>query len=393
MSDLLGLLFLLAGGTIILTVNKKNSRLLTILFVAFSVRSLFALVHYYVIPLPDSQADAVMFERIAAEWAQSGFPGVLVQFRTGAFLYSWIIAVLYSILGRNPLMAQAINVLFGTLIVRNVYLLAQLLWGDRFASRSAWCATFFPTLVLYSAITMREVAVVFPLTLGALYFVQWLKRDRLRDFLKALVAWAVSIAFHTGVLPVILVISLAGFRKWLDALVTARTKAVVRRLFAVCFVIFGICAILGVGWGLEKLGGVAEAGNFVEWLANQQRIAARDRAAYLSSLQPRNLLDLVWQTPIRMVYFLFMPFPWLVRSSADLLGLIIAALNFLLILLIFRSFPKVWANKERRWIFYTLLILLIAFALTTSNYGTAVRHSSKLVPLALAVIQIPKVKL
>jgi len=391
-ADLIGLIILILEALLILLLAVKQSTIGKTLIVAFLLRAIAALVHYYIIPLPDSQADARSFERLAAEWAEYGFVNLLHQFRTGSELYPWLIAVIYSIVGRSPLTAQAINVLFGSLIVRNTYLLAKQFWDNRVATRAAWIATLFPTLILYSAITLREVAVVFPLTLGVLYFLWWLHKERPIDLVKAFIACGIATAFHTGIVVVILIMALTTFSRWLRALCAVHPKLTLTRSFALCLLVLSIYIIFISGWGLEKLGGF-KVSTAVDWLANLQRNYAIGRAAYLQHLQPRSVFDLIWQTPIRITYFLFMPFPWFVRTWVDLLGVTISACNLLLTILILRSFPKIWATYERRWGLYTLLALLGTFALATSNYGTSIRHSSKLVPLALALAKIPKVRI
>jgi len=390
LADLLGLAMLLLGFTVVWMIGLKHPEVRALLIFAFSIRAIFALVNHYGVPLPDSQADAVNFERVAAQWAGQGVRGVLTHFTTGSYFYSWIISLLYSITMRSSLMMQGINVLFGTLIVWNVYRLSHLIWGGRSATRAGYIAAVFPTLVLYSAITLREVAVVFPFTLGVLYFVRWFRSDRLGDFGKAFAAFALSMAFHTGMIVAVLILAIAALRRWLDAFLVSSSRKLGKRGLAVVVVAIGVCIIVVSGWGLGKLGGLQHT-DPMSWLTAHQEVAARDRAAYLRDLQPRTPLDLVWQTPVRVVYFLFAPFPWMVRSPADLLGLVIVVLNAGLVLLLLRSMLGIWADRRARWSFYILLGVLMAFALTTSNYGTSLRHSAKLVPLALGLARVPRV--
>jgi len=391
--EVVGFLFLALGGIFIVRLTRRFPQLRNPLIAAFLIRAAFALIHRYVWPLPDSQADAIGFELTAANWAQQGFPGVLREFRTGAWLYSWVVAIFYSFFGRSPLMAQAINVTLGSLIVYNVFRVTEMLWGSHYARRSAWCTALFPTLVLYSAITMREVMIVFPLTLGVLYFVRWLREDCIFSFLKALVMFSISVAFHTGILPVFCVVGLEALRRIFDALALGKGQALAKRMGILCLLVFVVFVIFTTGWGLEKAGRLLKGGSFVEVLAVQQRIAARGRAAYLYDFHPHSFFDLLFHVPIRIVYFLFMPFPWVVSSPIDLFGLTIAGLNFTLTVFFLRSLLVIWKRKESRWIFWMLSVLLVTFALSTSNYGTAIRHSAKLVPIAMTIVRIPRVKL
>jgi hypothetical protein len=116
-SSLLGWITLSAGLLVVLAVSQRYPRLGIVLLPAFVIRAGFALVHYYITPLPDSAADAATFESVAWEWSQGGFFEALQQFTTGAYFYSWLISLVYAITERSPLMVQGINVLFGTLIV------------------------------------------------------------------------------------------------------------------------------------------------------------------------------------------------------------------------------------------------------------------------------------
>ena len=96
---------------------QPHTELRKVLIVSFLLRAILALIHLYVVPLPDSQADAVTFERIGWELAQGWAAGTPFELITGAYLYSWIIGVMYYLVGRSPLLIQALNVFFGTLIV------------------------------------------------------------------------------------------------------------------------------------------------------------------------------------------------------------------------------------------------------------------------------------
>jgi len=393
LEDILGLITLFLGFTVVWIIGLRHPNVKTTLLLAFAIRAIFALVHYYIVPLPDSQADALSFERLAAQWAQGGVGNVLSHFQTGAHLYSWILSVLYSLFGRSPLMAQGLNVVFGTLIVWNVYRISASIWGERLGKRAALCTALFPTLVLYSAITMREVAVVYTFTLGAMYLIRYLKIGHLRDTALSFLFFAISMAFHTGMIVGIAVEIFVIFAKWLQGFLVPKKHMLAKRGIALLTVLIVACVILTSGWGLEKIGGLRETTSVINWLAKAQASRAHGRAAYLKGMLPSSYFDLVWQTPIRIVYLLYAPFPWMVRTTGDMLGLLIAALNFLATILFLRSLSVIWRNPLSRRLAYIVIGLVIVFALTTSNYGTSVRHASKIIPLVLAAVRIPKVKL
>ena len=96
-------------------------------------------------------------------------------------------------------------------------------------------------------------------------------------------------------------------------------------------------------------------------------------------------LDLIWNLPLRVLFFLGTPFIWMVSQFRDLLGLL-DALVFLYIAL------RITLDiKQRRFLTidaYLSLALVVAgivalFALGTSNDGTAFRHRAKVFPWLL----------
>ena len=59
------------------------------------------------------------------------------------------------------MMAQIISVILGTSSVYLVYRLTMLIWDCESAIKAAWATAIFPTLILYSSLTLREPYIVF----------------------------------------------------------------------------------------------------------------------------------------------------------------------------------------------------------------------------------------
>lgn len=386
--DVLGWVTLLGGMVIIMGMAARYPKVAPVLLAAFTVRAVAALFHNYVAPLPDSQTDALAFERIGWEWAQGGLAGTLDHFTTGAYIYSWLISILYTLTDRSPLMIQGINVLFGSLIVWNIYRLAQTLWGNYIALRISWIAALVPTLILYSSITLREVAVVYPLTLGLIYLASWRRNQRVLHLSISLIAFAASIAFHTVVLAAFVAVAILVTGRWLNAMVVGRGETFLKYSLGLLVGSLVLGAIVLSGWGLEKAGGSIEGFSF-DKLANEQEIYTRGRSAYPEALIARSPWDLVWQTPIRAVYFLFAPFPWMVRSPPDVFGLLDAWMYMIIAIFIYRSRHFIRASPAARAVFLVFLGMLLVLALGVSNYGAAVRHRAKLIPIELSLIAVP----
>jgi len=163
-TDLLGLYIVLLGfaAFVFLVFSNKDAKFRNLILLAFLLRMGLALFHAYVMPLPDSGADARTFERLGWQVAEAWFMGEEAPTLYGAYIYANWIGVLYFIFGRIPLVAQFTNVLLGTFTIYLTWKLAHLITNSRRGALiSALIIELFPTLNLYSAITMRESFIVF----------------------------------------------------------------------------------------------------------------------------------------------------------------------------------------------------------------------------------------
>ena len=119
-------------------------------------------------------------------------------------------------------------------------------------------------------------------------------------------------------------------------------------------------------------------------LGDRQDGISLGRAVYLSDLRANSPAELVWQSPIRLTYFLFAPFPWMVAEVSDIFGLVDSALFFYLVARVVRrrkGLPDRPATVLALGVFAAMAVVV---ALGVSNYGTALRHRNKMLPLLLA---------
>ncbi|MEN3011160.1 MAG: glycosyltransferase family 39 protein, partial [Candidatus Bipolaricaulaceae bacterium] len=399
-----GLVALGIGFLITMSLTLRDRAAAKILLFAFLLRTALALFHQFILPLPDSQADAIMFEQTARNWASQGWRVWMNHWQSGALMYSWLLAFFYLLFGPSSLMAQAINVCLGTIVVYLVWRIGKEIFGEKGAFGAGWAACFFPTLNLYSALTMREVIFVFLVLCGTLFSVSWFKKRKLMSFAWATLFFVLATGFHLGAWP--LIWALGFWCLGAGIAIGARRRNIPWELLG-AMAIAGIASafIVTFRWGWDK-GGAVEA--FVSMvvpgptetqpgsnpsenqpgsspyqsessLSRIQKAYATGRAAYLEGLVVRSVWDLFWQTPIRIVFFLFTPFPWMVREPKDLIGLFDALLYFALMVCILWSLIILFKTKQNvlgKTIFLLALAAFgsAAFATITSNYGAAIRH-------------------
>ncbi len=351
-----------------------------ILIIALSVRLIFVLIDQYVFPLPESRAgsDALMFTSMGLEWSKNGLNWLFSHFTSGAFMYSWLIALIYTIFGPNQFLVQFLNALLGTFIVYNVFLIGENLFDTQKAIIASVIYALFPTSVYFSALPFREVPMIFFFTSGLLFLIKWIKENKILQVLLAEMFFIVSFGFHTGMLWAVIFPPLELlFEIFKESFKKINSKKVLVFLVLVLMVF----VTFKTGFGFEKMPQSNSLSDSLTVTSKIQQIAARDRAAYLIGVVPHSFFDLLWQVPLRVVYFLFSPFIWMVKISVDLLGFFDAMLYIILLIFIGLNFRKIIRDRVLLVLLLILVGELLIFSMGTSNYGTALRHRSKFLPI------------
>jgi len=363
-------------------------------------------------PLPDGTADAVGFEAMAWDYTIHGpytgsqmVPGHhilgscaytgLVRSQcwfwmhypgSNSDFYPWLMSLVYLVTGRSVLILQSISVFVGVLSVYATWLLGCEVWGQRAGRRAAWVMALFPTVVMYSALPMREVYLTCLLLFGLLWVARWSREGKAGQAAWALLLFGVGTFFHGSIFVVALtfMIVIASKMFWRGGQSLLRGRLSLTALSAL--VIIGGSILF---WGLsgayvDKLGGLSEIFDLQRWVSySQQKYYADGHAGnvavYPEWTNPESTGDLVWAIPLKAVYLLFSPFPWDVKTPTHLIGLMDGLLYLGLVIIIFRNIKTIWRNKAARIVLLVILPFIFAYGIGTSNFGTSVRHRAKFV--------------
>ncbi len=378
----LGFIGLTVGFFIILWAATRNAEIAWPLVIAFLVRAFLAVIDTMVYNLPGA-GDGVGWDRVAAYYARGGLESTFEHIGFGHPLYVWLMSVVYALVGRSTLLIQSINVLLGTLLVLAIWRLACELSSDtKTRRRVAWLMALCPSLIFFSSVLLREVAVSYPLALSVLYLVRWYRERRVSLAIVAVANLLLSMAFHSGGLAVLLFAGLWLIGSWLRALLSGQLETLGRSTLALVIGLAVVGIVLASGFGQQKFDGLQSGDLSV--LSERQEGFAHGRAAYLEDLHATSTADLIWQTPIRVTYFLFAPFPWMLETGADAFGVLDSLLFVGLIGWAIRNRKAVSDVPVRALTLGVFGAMAVVFAIGVSNYGTALRHRNKMLPLLIA---------
>ena len=384
--EFVGIISFIILATTTLLISYKYPKIKVPLLVGFLTRGSLALVIVYLSFQGNNFLEDDGFQRLAEFWSSSGFPGVLEYFRTGAFMYAWFMATLYIITdSTSSLMIQAINVLLGTLLILNVYLITKIVWSERPAIWAAWVCALFPTLSLYSAWRVREALLTYLFTLSIYHFLVWLKRSKAQSFIIGFSVMILASVLHTAFFAGIVLY--AGFPIFYSAkaFLKKRGGRLIGNTLIALIAIGGLGLVIWSGVAFGKIQDLIQSGDLAIIAHKQESRALAGRTGYLPDLVIRSPTDFFWQVPLRLVYLILTPFPWMVSNTKDIIGLIDVGIYAGFILLIIKNSNRLKRSNVAGSVLIFCLGIACVFALGTSNYGTAMRHRSKVAPLLIVL--------
>lgn len=378
--DVAGVAALLVGGLAIGIVASRMRAVAIPLLVAFALRAAFVFADILFLDLT-AYSDGFSWHRGARLAASLGWSGVVESFGGGAQLFKFVMAFLYWLFSPSAMMIQVLNATLGTLVVAVVWLIARELGVSTRRSRLAvWLVVLFPSAIIHSGMLLREAVVTLPITVATLYLVRWARGRGVHSLVVAAVWLLVSISFHSGAFGVVVAVAAwAGFDGALNFVAGRFGRSL--RNFAAVLVFAGLAAFLAEsGWGLGKFVAVEEGGE--EALQQIQQRGAGRTGYTIGGDSPGGLVATL---PLRTAFFLFAPFPWMVASGRDLLGLFDGLVFLGLLFLLAREWRGVLRSPALRIGALIFGAMVVVFSMGVSNYGTAFRHRGKLFPLLVPV--------
>jgi 4-amino-4-deoxy-L-arabinose transferase-like glycosyltransferase len=288
--------------------------------------------------------------------------------------YFYLNGAFFYLFGQTEIPIKFANALVGALSGRYVYLLARQLFGSVVARRATTLFIFFPSLVLWSAVNIRDVWVVF-----LILFI---------SYKSAQVAQGYS---HLGVFQLLGgMFALTFFRDYLFfvvalpplvALLIGTSRHFSRN------VVLATVAGLGIVL-LVQHGAVSESSArrmSLEAISEARRDMAIGGSAFHGHVDISTTGRALAFLPVGVAYFLFSPFPWEITSLLKTFSLPEMILIYALTPSMVRGIR--FAVRERlRDTFQILLLtglLTTSYALGEGNVGTLYRHRAQVLAFYL----------
>lgn len=328
--------------------------------------------------LPNSEGDAVWYKEASRSYA---FFGRSEQYDYDE--YSFYIGQLYRFIGMQEITAQYLNVYFAVFSIVLIYkILTSFQVNIKNKKTAIALACFLPNSMMIMTFFLQESIIAFCVVLTLYLYTKWWFSRRVLYFILAFVPALLGSFLHSGsIVPVVAIVATFAFVS------NHEHKLKISALSTIGALIISVAVFLYIssnsGTLFSKIGGTLSADSVVQHAGLTDKVTEADYFIGIGGLP--SALDLIVNSPIRMLYFLASPVPWMWRGINDIVAFFGSSIFYIIA---FWSAVKLIRHRygidreSGMWAFFFVLFIAILFAAFmfgwgVSNSGTALRHREK----------------
>src|SRR5947208_1246927 len=286
----------------------------------------------------------------------------------------YMVGAIYRVIGRNMLAIQFTNAVFGAATAPAVFSIAQTLFQNKRVARlAALLVAFFPSLVLWSSQGLKDGPIVFLLVLAILLTLQLGEK----------------FSFRNTVILCLVLATLISFRFYLFYMMTAAVLGafiIGTREFTLSSFIRQLLVVIGIGVALTYMGVLRraqqQAGYFgdLRVVERSRQDQSRAQSGFSQDVDVSTTEGALKAAPLGIVYLLFAPFPWEVRSLRQSITLpeMLVWWTCFPLLILGLWFTIRYRLRQAFVILIFTTILTLAYSIFQGNVGTAYRQRAQL---------------
>lgn len=315
---------------------------------------------------------------VISEYWQGRGPGWYRTAGGGEIGFYYINAVIFFIFGKFILLPKILNSIIGSLVCVFIYRIAKVCFNARIARLAAWLAVFFPSMITWSCLNVKDMYVIFLMLIVVFQAMKLRDEVTLGSVLTIIVSLSIMRTMR-NYLPFLIVSSLGM------SFFVLSQKHIIRNY------ILGLFLLLGIIFQ-ANLSGFKIVPKETLNLEKMQNIRGgmskgRKAASYYSAVDISTPGGAVAFLPIGMAYFLFSPFPWAIDPTRirQLLSIPELLIWYALIPSLLRGL-RYGARRNFYYssILYALILpMILAYSLAEGNVGTAFRHRAQVMVFLL----------
>ena len=317
---------------------------------------------------PDEETYAQEGWQLALWWSGETFVRPWRMSADQPMAYFYLNGAFFSLFGHTQVPIKIVNALVGAFSCRYLFLLARDLYGAAVARRAALLFEFFPSLVLWSTVNIRDVWVLL-LILYISYQSQQMSRGyshlalaRLLGAVYLLSQFRDYLFFVVALPPVV-------------SLLLGRRQHFVRNVLLAGLASLALLVLVQQGAVRQR----TTARMSLEAISEVRRDMATGGSAFHGQVDVSSPAKALVFLPVGVAYFLFSPFPWQITSTLKLFSVPEMLLFYGLTPAIVRGIAHIVRTRLRDNLQVLLLtsLLTVSYSLGEGNVGTLYRHRAQ----------------
>jgi len=295
--------------------------------------------------------------------------------------YFYLNGASYYLFGPTQIPMKILNAFVGAFSCRYLYLLARELFGVSVARRATTLFVYFPSLILWSALNIRDAWVVFLILYTSAKSLQLARGYSHLALVQLLLAVYAMTHFRDYLFYVVALPPVV-------AVLIARRGHLVRNFVIASLAALAVVVLVQQGVVRKKTASRMS----LEGLSQTRQEMATGGSAFHARVDVSTPGKALAFLPIGVAYFLFSPFPWEITSVLKLFSLPEMILIYVLTPAAVRGIAHC-ARDRFRDCFQVLLLtglLTVSYSLGEGNVGTLYRHRAQVVGFYLMFAAVGK---
>lgn len=323
---------------------------------------------------PDGTTYDTFGYTIANYWSNAPFYKSFPVINPNNLGMSYVVAIIYYLIGRNPLAIQFFNGVVGAATAPVIFMCTYHIFRNlRAAKLSAILVTFFPSLILWSSLGLKDATVVFLLSVTMLATLKLTDRIQAKYTLLLIFSLIGLLGMRFYIFYMMLIVVGGSF---VIGTGTRNMAGLIRNFILLIF----------VGLSLTYLGVLRNAPKDLETYGNLKKVqearkdAQRANSGFAKEVDVSTTSGALSAVPLGLLYVLFAPFPWQLgnlQQAFTLPEMLVWWASFPLLILGMKYSIRHKLRETAPVFMFTILTTLV-YSIFQGNVGTAYRQRAQL---------------
>lgn len=367
-SELLMIVYMIINSLLLIgwfLIKSKDKTIFMILLYGFLLRLLALAYDRNVALLPFNNVDANAFHKFSVQTANA-LPDIMLEIYTG--FYSKVLGSIYYIFGPYRVWGQFLNISLIMLASTKIIDIGNLLMMKlKNIKIMVFLWLFMPIPFLNGSALIRESSIYYFIVLSIYFFIKWFEKYNIFYCILSVLFVYIASLYHGGVLVIALpyIYTFIFYNK-------EKKRLNINVLNIICLILIILICFNYISKNSEEI-------------FNKVNMDTGGGSVYLTGIKIENTFQFILFGPIKAIYLLFSPMPWLIRGGLDIVTFVLDSSIWIIgSFYIIKNYKII--DIRVKVLFIIVLIGGVVFGMGTLNTGTAIRHRNKF--LSFIIISI-----